>query len=75
MLLNVSIAHIQPRIYGFSWTVILICSSQRRGAVVRIPCNHGSTKQTKSAYKEVEMARLHQQTRLYNSFTFINTIG
>ncbi len=28
MLLNVSIAHIQPRIYGFSWTVILIGSSQ-----------------------------------------------
>ncbi len=28
MLLNVSIAHMQPRIYGFSWTVILIGSSQ-----------------------------------------------
>ncbi len=42
---------------------------------LRILCNHGSTKQFKSAYKEVEMARLHQQIRFYISFAFINTIG
>ncbi len=31
------------------------------GVPVRIPCNHGLTKQFKSAYKETEMAWLHQQ--------------
>ncbi len=35
---------------------------RRRGAPVRIPCNHGSTKQFKSAYEGVEMARLHLLT-------------
>ncbi len=44
------------------------------GGSVRIPCNHGSTKQFKSAYEEVEMARLHQQIRFYISFAFVNTI-
>ncbi len=47
----------------------------RRGAPVRISCNHGSTKQFKSAYKAVEMARLHQQISFYISFAFVNTIG
>ncbi len=42
---------------------------------VRIPCNHGSTKQFKSANKEVEMARLYQQICFYISFGFVNTIG
>ncbi len=45
----------------------------RRGALVRIPCNHGSTKQFKSVYKEI--ARLHQQIRFYISFAFDNIIG
>ncbi len=47
----------------------------RRGALVRIPCNHGSTKQFKSAYKAVEITRLHIQIHFYISFAFINTIG
>ncbi len=40
-----------------------------------IPCIHGSTEQFKSAYKEVEMARLYQQICFYISFAFVNTIG
>ncbi len=82
IIFNFSIAHIKPRIYGFSWTISLFSSSRstetrRRGAPVQIQCNinHGSTKQFKSAYKEVEMARLHQQIRFYISFAFVNTIG
>ncbi len=47
----------------------------RRGAPVHIPCNHGSTMQFKSAYKEVEMAQLHHQILFYISFVFLTTIG
>ncbi len=47
----------------------------RRGAPVQILCNHGLTKQFKSAYKEVEPSRLHQQIHFYISFAFVNTIG
>ncbi len=32
-------------------------------------------KQFKSAYKEVEMARLHQQMYFYISYAFVNTTG
>ncbi len=68
MLLNISITHIQPRIYGFSYTVSLFGSSQRMDTYLggkelqlesRRNVKHGSTKQFKSAYKEVEMAWLH----------------
>ncbi len=48
---------------------------RRRGAPVRILCNHGSTEQFNSANKEGEMARLHQQRSFYISFAFVNTIG
>ncbi len=48
---------------------------RRRGAPVQILCNHGSTKQFKSANKEVEISRLHQQIRFYISFAFVITIG
>ncbi len=37
--------------------------------------NHGWTKQFKSAYKEVQIAWLHQQIRFYINFAFVNTIG
>ncbi len=40
---------------------------RRRGAPIRIPCNHGLKKQFKSAYKGGEMVRLHQQIRFSNS--------
>ncbi len=33
-----------------------------------------STKQFKSAHKEVQIAWLNQQIRFYISFTFVNTI-
>ncbi len=65
MLLSISITHIQLHIYGFSLLVRLFGSSQSTekylGGEDRIPCNHSPTKQFKSAYKEFEMARLHQQ--------------
>ncbi len=48
---------------------------RRRGAPVRILCIHSLIEQFKSAYKEVEMARLHQQIHFYISFAFVNTIG
>ncbi len=48
---------------------------RRQGALVRIPCNHGSIKQFKSACKEVQMTQLHQHIRFYISFAFVNTIG
>ncbi len=48
---------------------------RRRGAPVQILFNHGSTKQFKSANKEVEISRLHQQIRFYISFEFVNSIG
>ncbi len=48
---------------------------RKQGTPVRNPCNHGSTEQFKSAYKEVEMARLHQQIRFYISFALVNTIA
>ncbi len=39
---------------------------------VRIQCKHDSTKQFKSAYKEVKMTRLHHLIRFYISFAFVN---
>ncbi len=49
--------------------------TKEAGAPVRILCNHGSTKQFRSAYKEVEITRLHQQIRFYISFAFVNNTG
>ncbi len=62
------------------WYVCLVVHRVRRRtkeavALVRIPCNHGSTKQFRSAYKEVEITRLHQQIRFYISFAYVNNTG
>ncbi len=61
MLLSVSITHIQLHIYGFSLTVSLFGSSRTTETYLGgedSRSNHSSTKQFKSAYKEVEMAHL-----------------
>ncbi len=41
---------------------------RRRAALVRILCNHGTTKQFKSAYKEVEKARVASTNAFLHQF-------
>ncbi len=48
---------------------------RRQGALVQILCNHGSTKQFKSEYKEVEMARLHQQMFFISVLHLLTLLG
>ncbi len=81
MLLNVSITHIQLRIYGFSLIVSLFGSSRSTetylgGEELQFESCVITVRQSSSnLHKEVEMARLHQQIRFYISFSFVNTIG
>ncbi len=58
--LNVSITHIQPRIYVFSWTVSLFGSSRSTEMYLGGEELRFDKTVFRSAYKEVEMVLLHQ---------------
>ncbi len=70
MPLNVSIAYIQLHIYGVSEMVGLFGSSE-----YRCTWEAKSTKQFKSAYKEVQMVWLHQKKNVFISVLHLSTLS